>query len=61
MKFSDFICRDAIRTNLDASEKQTVIRAMATSLLEAKKAETRSRRLDKILAALGGSPADGRK
>src|SRR3954466_16402127 len=37
MKFSDFICRDAIRTNLDASEKQAVIRAMATSLLEAKK------------------------
>jgi mannitol/fructose-specific phosphotransferase system IIA component (Ntr-type) len=37
MKFSDFICREAIRTNLDASEKQAVIRAMATSLLEAKK------------------------
>jgi len=37
MKFSDFICRDAIRTNLDASEKQAVIRAMATSLLEATK------------------------
>jgi len=37
MKFSDFICRDAIRTNLDASEKQAVIRAMATSLLEAQK------------------------
>src|SRR6187431_1416887 len=37
MKFSDFICRDAIRTNLDASEKQSVIRAMATSLLEAKR------------------------
>jgi len=37
MKFSDFICRDAIRTNLDASEKQAVIRAMATSLLEANK------------------------
>src|SRR5690349_1103079 len=37
MKFSDFICRDAIRTNLDASEKKAVIRAMATSLLEAGK------------------------
>src|SRR4029079_8098080 len=37
MKFSDFICRDAIRTNLDASEKQTVIRAMHTSMREAKK------------------------
>jgi mannitol/fructose-specific phosphotransferase system IIA component (Ntr-type) len=37
MKFSDFICREAIRTNLEANEKQAVIRAMATSLLEAKK------------------------
>jgi PTS system fructose-specific IIA component/PTS system nitrogen regulatory IIA component len=37
MKFSDFICREAIRTNLDAREKKDVIRAMATSLLEAKK------------------------
>ena len=37
MKFSDFICREAIRTNLEAEEKQNVIRAMATSLLEAKK------------------------
>jgi fructose-specific phosphotransferase system IIA component len=37
MKFSDFICREAIRTNLDAGEKQAVIRAMATSLVEAKK------------------------
>src|SRR5438552_1994614 len=37
MKFSDFICREAIRTNLEAGEKQAVIRAMATSLLEATK------------------------
>jgi fructose-specific phosphotransferase system IIA component len=37
MKFSDFICREAIRTNLEADEKQTVIRAMASSLLEAGK------------------------
>lgn len=37
MKFSDFICREAIRTNLEANEKETVIRAMATSMLEAKK------------------------
>jgi PTS system fructose-specific IIA component/PTS system nitrogen regulatory IIA component len=37
MKFSDFICREAIRTNVEAAEKQQVIRAMATSLLEAKK------------------------
>lgn len=37
MKFSDFICREAIRTNLQAGEKKDVIRAMATSLLESKK------------------------
>src|SRR3954454_24027499 len=37
MKFSDFICPDAIRTNLDASEKRAVIQAMATSLVEAGK------------------------
>src|SRR3954462_4157194 len=37
MKFSDFICREAIRTNLVAQEKESVIRAMATSLLEAKR------------------------
>src|SRR6186997_2500471 len=37
MKFSDFICREAIRTNLDAREKRDVIRAMARSLLEANK------------------------
>ena len=37
MKFSDFICRDAIRTQLEADEKEAVIRAMATSLVEAKR------------------------
>jgi len=36
MKFSDFICRDAIRTQLEAGNKEAVIRAMTTSLLEAK-------------------------
>ncbi|HEX5470760.1 MAG TPA: PTS sugar transporter subunit IIA [Lacipirellulaceae bacterium] len=41
MKFSDFICREAIRTNLEASEKQAVIRAMATSLQEAKKIQAK--------------------
>ncbi|MCA9257586.1 MAG: PTS sugar transporter subunit IIA [Planctomycetales bacterium] len=38
MKFVDFICRDAIKTHLDADTKEEVIRAMATSLLEAGKA-----------------------
>ncbi len=37
MKFSDFVCKDAIRTQLEADKKESVIRAMATSLLEAKK------------------------
>ena len=37
MKFSDFICRDAIRTHLEADQKEAVIRAMATSLIEAKR------------------------
>ena len=37
MKFSDFICREAIRTNLEATEKKAVIRAMAKSLVEAGK------------------------
>jgi fructose-specific phosphotransferase system IIA component len=37
MKFSDFICREAIRTQLEADEKQAVIRAMVTSLVEAKR------------------------
>jgi PTS system fructose-specific IIA component/PTS system nitrogen regulatory IIA component len=41
MKFSDFICRDAIRTHLEAADKQAVIRAMATSLVEAKKIEAK--------------------
>jgi fructose-specific phosphotransferase system IIA component len=36
MKFSDFICKEAIRTQLQADEKEAVIRAMARSLLEAK-------------------------
>jgi PTS system fructose-specific IIA component/PTS system nitrogen regulatory IIA component len=41
MKFSDFICKDAIRTQLEADEKEAVIRAMARSLLEAKQINER--------------------
>jgi PTS system fructose-specific IIA component/PTS system nitrogen regulatory IIA component len=37
MKFSDFICKDAIRTQLEADQKEGVIRAMANSLVEAKR------------------------
>lgn len=35
MNFSDFISKSAIRTQLQASDKEGVIREMATSLLEA--------------------------
>jgi fructose-specific phosphotransferase system IIA component len=50
MKFSDFICREAIRTNLQADEKESVIRAMATSLLEAKKINEKD--FDSIVEAI---------
>jgi PTS system fructose-specific IIA component/PTS system nitrogen regulatory IIA component len=36
MKFSDFVCKEAVRTHLEADEKEAVIRAMTTSLLESK-------------------------
>lgn len=35
MKFSDFINKDAIRTQLEAGQKEEVIRSMVTSLVEA--------------------------
>lgn len=35
MKFSDFVCKDAVRTQLEADEKEAVIRAMGQSLLDA--------------------------
>lgn len=35
MKFSDFICRDAVRTKIEADQKESVIRAMTKSLLDA--------------------------
>ena len=37
MKFVDFVSRDAIRTSLDVDDKEQVIRAMATALLESGK------------------------
>ncbi|MBX7164840.1 MAG: PTS sugar transporter subunit IIA [Pirellulales bacterium] len=37
MKFSDFVCRDAVRAELQASDKEGVIREMARSLMEAGK------------------------
>jgi mannitol/fructose-specific phosphotransferase system IIA component (Ntr-type) len=37
MKFCDFICKDAIRTQLEVDKKDEVIRAMVASLVEAKR------------------------
>ncbi len=37
MKFVDFMSRDAIRTSIDVDDKETVIRTMASALLEAGK------------------------
>lgn len=37
MKFSDFVSRDAVKANLAADDKESVIRELARSLLEAKK------------------------
>ena len=42
MKFSDFICKDAIRTQLEADQKQDVIRAMTTSLVDASQIEKKN-------------------
>src|SRR4029078_2707538 len=50
MKFSDFICREAIRTNLEANEKKAVIRAMANSLVEAGKINEKD--LESIVEAI---------
>jgi mannitol/fructose-specific phosphotransferase system IIA component (Ntr-type) len=37
MKFADFVSREAIRAELQAGEKESVIREMVTALLEANK------------------------
>jgi PTS system fructose-specific IIA component/PTS system nitrogen regulatory IIA component len=50
MKFSDFICRDAIRTNLEADSKEEVIRTMTASLVEAGK--IRQEQLASIVEAI---------
>src|SRR5262245_34566377 len=50
MKFSDFICREAIRTKLQADEKGTVIRAMAQSLVDAGKIKQED--FESIVAAI---------
>ena len=50
MKFSDFICKDAIRTQLEADEKEAVIRAMAKSLVDAKQINAKD--FDSIVEAI---------
>lgn len=50
MKFVDFICRDAIRTNIEADAKEDVIKQMASSLLEAGKIS--EDQFDSIVAAI---------
>ena len=37
MKFSDFVCREAIRANVEAATKEGAIREMVKSLVEAKR------------------------
>lgn len=39
MKFADFVSREAIRAELQAGEKEAVIREMVTALLEANKVD----------------------
>jgi len=39
MKFADFICREAIRANLDAADKEETIREMVQALQEAEQVE----------------------
>jgi mannitol/fructose-specific phosphotransferase system IIA component (Ntr-type) len=39
MKFSDFICRDAIRADLDAADKEGAIREMVRALVDTKRVD----------------------
>ena len=50
MKFSDFICKEAVRTHLEADEKETVIRAMGKALVEAGKIKEQD--FESIVAAI---------
>ncbi len=40
MKFADFVCRDAIRAQLEATDKEATIREMVQALLDVGKIET---------------------
>ena len=37
MKFDDFVCRESVNANLQAAEKEGVIREMAQALVDAEK------------------------
>ena len=50
MKFSDFICKEAVRTHLEADDKETVIRAMGKALVEAGKIKEQD--FESIVAAI---------
>lgn len=50
MKFSDFIRKEAIRPSLEATEKEAVIREMATALMEA--GEISEENFDSIVQAI---------
>ncbi|TWT30415.1 PTS system mannose-specific EIIBCA component [Posidoniimonas corsicana] len=50
MKFSDFISKDAIRPRLEATDKESVIREMATALMEA--GEIAEENFDSIVQAI---------
>jgi PTS system fructose-specific IIA component/PTS system nitrogen regulatory IIA component len=39
MKFADFVCRDAIRAQLEATGKEGAIREMVTALVDAKRVD----------------------
>ena len=50
MKFSDFICKEAIRTQLEADEKESVIRAMGQALVDA--GRIKQENFESIVAAI---------
>ena len=50
MKFSDFICKEAVRTGVKANAKEAVIRGMAQSLLDAKQVTEKD--FDSIVEAI---------
>jgi len=50
MKFADFVCRESVNANLEADDKEGVIREMARSLLE--QGQIDEEELDSIIKAV---------